>query len=66
MKWSLRTGGLYTEVLHYSGVDIVKWSLRTGGLYTEVLHYSGVDIVNGHLGQVVSIQRCSTIVELTL
>ena len=66
MKWSLGTGGLYTEVLHYSGVDIVKWSLRTGGLYTEVLHYSGVDIVNGHLGQVVSIQRCFTIVELIL
>ena len=44
----------------------MKWSLRTGGLYTEVLHYSGVDIRNGHLGQVVSIQRCSTIVELTL
>ena len=53
-------------MLHYSGVDIVKWSLRTGGLYTEVLHYSGVDIRNGHLGQVVSIQRCSTLVELTL
>ena len=44
----------------------MKWSLRTGGLYTEVLHYNGVDIVNGHLGQVVFIQRCSTIVELTL
>ena len=43
-----------------------EWSLRTGGLYTEVLHDSRVDIVNGHIGQVVSIQRCSTIVELTL
>ena len=45
MKWSLGTGGLYTEVLHYSGVDIVKWSLRTGGLYTEVLHFSGAEVV---------------------
>ena len=53
-------------MLHYSGVDIVKWSLRTSGLYTEVLHYSGVDIVNGHLGQEVFVQRCSTIVELIL
>ena len=44
----------------------MKWSLRTGGLYTEVLHCIGVGIANGHLGQVVSIQRCSTIVELIL
>ena len=40
-SWSLRTGGLYTEVLYCSRVDIVgSWSLRTGGLYTEVLYCS--------------------------
>ena len=48
-----RTGGLYTEVF----TIVVLY-------YTEGLYCSGVDIVNGHLGQVVSIHRCSTIVEL--
>ena len=35
-----RKGGLYTEVLHCSRVDMVSSPTRKGGLYTEVLHCS--------------------------
>ena len=36
-KRSLRTGGLYVEVLQCSKVDILDGSLRTGGLQYRLL-----------------------------